>query len=89
MLQNAGFGTIPWGGRGGVVANREPGSYIADTIKTKIARMFKHKHVHPAILWRCTYIVFRGCWKHLPHFSSRVAKMCLETWVQLPIMKGF
>ena len=24
----SGFGTIPWGGRGGVVANREPGSYI-------------------------------------------------------------
>ena len=28
MLQNAGFGTIPCGGGGGVVANREPGSYI-------------------------------------------------------------
>ena len=28
MLQNAGFGTIPWGGEGGGVANREPGSYI-------------------------------------------------------------
>ena len=27
MLQNAGFGTIPCGGGGGV-ANREPGSYI-------------------------------------------------------------
>ena len=30
MLQNAGFGTIPCGGGGGgVVANREPGSYIS------------------------------------------------------------
>ena len=29
MLQNAGFGTIPCGGGGGgVVANREPGSYM-------------------------------------------------------------
>ena len=29
MLQNAGFGTITMGGGGGgVVANREPGSYI-------------------------------------------------------------
>ena len=28
MLQNVGFGTIPWEGGGGVVANREPGSYI-------------------------------------------------------------
>ena len=28
MLQNAGFGTIPCGGGGGVVANREPGTYI-------------------------------------------------------------
>ena len=28
MLQNVGFGTIPWEGGGGGVANREPGSYI-------------------------------------------------------------
>ena len=32
MLQNAGFGTIPWGG-GGVVANREPGSYMLSYVK--------------------------------------------------------
>ena len=32
MLQNAGFGTIPCGGGGGVVANREPGSYISGQI---------------------------------------------------------
>ena len=34
MLQNAGFGTIPCGG-GGVVANREPGSYIRTCIRRK------------------------------------------------------
>ena len=41
MLQNAGFGTIPWGGEGGggVVANREPGSYIGITYKKKSANV--------------------------------------------------
>ena len=34
MLQNAGFGTIPCGG-GGVVANREPGTYICDIFHSK------------------------------------------------------
>ena len=39
MLQNAGFGTIPCGG-GGVVANREPGTYICISHKKWLQHMF-------------------------------------------------
>ena len=60
MLQNAGFGTIPWGGEGGgVVANREPGSYI------HVCNMFIYIYI------TCTYIhIYMYGLHHPPIFSD-------------------